>query len=291
MLRLCRTIAVVVGVTASVLVAPAVVSGHDLAAIQAQTSGSSSNHGALTPSQVAAYKQRNDTQARQDAALAAADAPHNAAKTAAFANGRVAPVSPGTLRGSAGPDMPCCGSGTVYIAWMYHYGQATNYFCGPAVVEEMSATVPGSSQIGLSQYAIASYMGTNGNGTGTSQEVAGLNHFVGVPDFGSNWYGFVGMSYNPTQAQDLAFINDLASDITASSPVAADLWEVAGGPHIIGHPEDETIFHWLEVGGYNSNSQIWYADSATSIWSGAAAHAWFSGPTLEIIMGGRGYIW
>src|SRR3954462_1644232 len=65
------------------------------------------------------------------------------------------------------------------IPWMVHYDQATDYFCGPATVAEISATVPGASKAGLNQYDVAAYMGTNADiGTIYTGLVNGLNHYV-----------------------------------------------------------------------------------------------------------------
>lgn len=190
------------------------------------------------------------------------------------------------------------GTGTVgtqsygQITWMYHYTQATSYFCGPAVISEMSATVPGASPYNLDQYAVAAYVGTTTNGTNYAQETNGLNHYVGVPDFGWNFYGMVWMSDPPTPAQQTTFLNNLAADVAVSSPIAGLAYEVAGGPHLVGHPVWQTIGHWIEIGGYNTDtSQVWYADSAQNPWPGVPYYSWFDMYTMEVILGGAGYIW
>ena len=160
----------------------------------------------------------------------------------------------------------------------------------------MSATVPGSSPYNLNQWTVAGYMDGNGgnsinaNGTSVAQEVNGLNHYVGVPDFHYNYYGFVAMSYTPTSSDRSLFESRLDTDVSQSSPVAGDAWEVAGDVHLVGHPVNQTIFHWFEIGG-RSAAQTYYADSATSVWSGVPAFSWYNTSTLETILGGRGYIW
>jgi hypothetical protein len=181
-------------------------------------------------------------------------------------------------------------TGSGQITWMYQYAQVTNYFCGPAVVSEMSATTPGTSPYNLSQWTAASYMGTTTGGTSYAQETNGLNYYVGTPDFGWNFYGMAWMSDPPSAQQDTDFSNHLAQDVAVSSPVAGLADEVAGGPHLVGHPVNQNIGHWLEIGGYNA-SQVWYADSATSVWSSVPRYSWFDTNTMEIILGAAGYIW
>src|SRR5579872_1173921 len=136
----------------------------------------------------------------------------------------------------------------------YQYGQVTGYFCGPATVEEVSATTPGPSAIGLSQWTIASYMGTSSNGgTSTGGEVAGLNHYVGNPDFNFNYYMPVDMSYNPTSAERGTFITDLQYDLDHGTPTVGRAWEIAGGPHLVGHPVNEEIMHYFAIGGHDAS--------------------------------------
>jgi hypothetical protein len=184
------------------------------------------------------------------------------------------------------------GSGYAYISWLYHYGQTTDSWCGEATVAEISSTTPGASRLNIPQSEIAGWLG-NGQHTGTSvdQQVSALNHYVGVPDFGWNWYNMVWMDDNPTSAQRSAFLADLQLDINHNAPVSGNAYEVVGGPHLVGHP-NQNIFHHFAIGGWNTNtSQVWYTDSATSIWSSVPAYSWYSTYTVETILGGRGYVW
>ncbi|MBO0870176.1 MAG: hypothetical protein J2P15_16580, partial [Micromonosporaceae bacterium] len=243
---------------------------------------------------VASYKAGHDTEAAQVRSQATADATHNAQKQALVASGKLTPTQP--VAAKAGR---CANASTVFtadsvIGWLYQYDQVRGSFCGPATVAEMSATVPGASAIGLDQYGIANYMTgdwtlVDARGTNIDEEVYGLNGYVGVPDFGWNFYGFVGMDYSPTAAQRSAFESNLASDLAVYSPVAGDAWEVPGGPHLVGHPNQE-IFHYFEIGG-QSGSQVLYADSAHSVWASVPAYSWQDTYTVETILGGRGYIW
>jgi len=185
------------------------------------------------------------------------------------------------------------GPGYAYIGWLYHYGQNTNSWCGEATIEEMSSTTPGPSRLGIPQSEIAGWLGNGpGDGTSVGQMVAGLNHYVGVPDFGWNFYSMVWMDNNPTSSQRAKFLSNVQVDIGSyNSPVAGDAYEVVGGHHLIGHP-NQNIFHWFAIGGWNTNtSQIWYTDSATTVWSSVPAYSWYGMYNLETILGGRGYVW
>ncbi len=260
----------------------------------------------LTASQVAAvagYKASHDTEAAQIAALGAQYAALNATKTQAFQDGTV--TRPGAPRGSRGsgisPNILCCGNpnppSEAVVPYLVQYGQDTGWFCGPATVAEMSATVPGPSAYNLNQYAVASYMGTTTSGTGEGQEVGGLNYYVGQPDMGYAFYSFVDMNYTPTSAQDNTFVKNLEWDVTLGTPIAGDAWEVGGSypgeyPHLVGHPYNQTIFHFFEIGGYNlNNGDLYYADSANTVWSTVPPYSWYPISTVETILGGRGYIW
>lgn len=87
------------------------------------------------------------------------------------------------------------------------------------------------------------------------------------------------------------------SDISLGWPMAGDAWEVGGSdpsvyPHPVGHPQLATIFHWFMIGGYqNYHGQDYYADSATTVWSGVNSFSWYDEYTLVTILGGRGYAW
>jgi hypothetical protein len=243
---------------------------------------------------IAAYKAAHDTEAAQLRKVTAANVAHDARKRALIRKGLLKLKAPLEIKRGCGQSNRI--TLDALTAYQYQYGQVTGSFCGPATIEEISSSVPGPSPIGLSQWSIAAYMDgqggneINANGTNVDQETNGLNHYVGVPDYGWNFYGFVGMSYNPTSGDRSGFEANLASDVSNNSPVAGDAWEVAGGPHLVGHPVNQTIFHWFAIYG-TSGSSTYYADSATTVWSGVPAFSWFSTYTLETILGGRGYIW
>jgi hypothetical protein len=244
---------------------------------------------------VAAYKAAHDTEAANLRALSAANVAHDAEKNALIKSGQLKLKAPQDKRFSCAAVVPGFAPDAT-VSWLSQYGQVTGSFCGPASVAEVSATVPGPSPFNLNQWSAAAYMDGNGGnsinarGTNIDEEVNGLNHFIGVPDFGRNYYGFVGMDYNPTSAQRSAFEANLATDVSQRSSVVGDAWETAGGPHLVGHPVGQTIFHYFQIGG-SSGSSLYYSDSATTVWSSVPAYSWEDLSTVETILGGRGYIW
>ena len=182
-------------------------------------------------------------------------------------------------------------AGTNY-AWLDNLnqqGQINGYYCGPASVSESSYTEGAP----VSQQTAGSWMGTNTNGTGTTAETNGMNHFVGMPVYGWNFYGWVSVPYTPSSSDATTFWNDLEGDIqpAVGSTLVGDAYEVVNGPHLVGHP-NQNIFHYFEIGGWATyDSEVYYADSATTVWSSVPAYSWFDQWTMVVILGGRGYIW
>jgi hypothetical protein len=229
---------------------------------------------------VAAYKAAHDT-LRLPVSAAASTPAVVAARLAAR---RPAPAPAARLA----PTAACAASGRMVLANLNEQGQVTNYYCGPATVSEMARTRGGR----LDQWTAARWMGTSANaGTSVDQLTRGLNHFVGEP--GGGGYAFVWLSYYPNGNERNAFLAYLRSDLTTYGgwPVAGDAWEVPGGPHLAGHPDIE-IFHWIEIGGLgDADTAVYYADSATTVWSGVPAYSWIDTLDLVSILGGRGYAW
>lgn len=199
-------------------------------------------------------------------------------------------IARATLVSSRGGASACAAvaSDRVVLANLNQQGQLTSYYCGPATVSEIAAT----RGLRVAQTTSASWMGTGPDaGTSVDQLVRGLNHFVGEPSGGS--YAFVSLSYDPTPAERAAFVEHVRSDLTTHGgwPVAGDAWEVPGGPHLVGHPNVE-IFHWVEIGGLGEgDTATYYADSATTVWSGVPAYSWIDTQAMATILGGRGYAW
>jgi hypothetical protein len=173
--------------------------------------------------------------------------------------------------------------------------QINSYFCGPATVSEMLAQMGRA----VSQKKAARELGTNSGGTGWSDgsgypvpEVLNKNQDL-------NSYVAVGLPWSPTKSQIKTYEVDLVTDINHKGgvPLAGDAYEVPGGPHLVGHPVNQTIFHWFDIRGYRkSGATTDYEDSvhgASSIGWAATVPAYSSLPSATIvnIIGARGYDW
>lgn len=89
---------------------------------------------------------------------------------------------------------------------------------------------------------------------------------------------------------------ELVSDIGVSMPLIGNAYEVVGGPHLVGHP-NENLQHYVEIRGYHQtgaqtndedsihgNTQVgWYAS--------VPAYSQMSSATFATILGDRGYVW
>jgi hypothetical protein len=180
-------------------------------------------------------------------------------------------------------------TGAVWIDGLAQQGQANWYFCGPATLAEVASTIGHP----VSQGTAAAWMGTNPqDGTTVAAMTNGLNHFVGQIVAHRDYYEFAWLDYAPTADQRSAFVQRLEYDVQHGWPLAGDAWEVPGGPHLVGHPPNQELFHWFEIGGYGPNgASVYYADSATTLWSGVQPYSWYDTQTLVTILGGRGYAW
>jgi hypothetical protein len=173
--------------------------------------------------------------------------------------------------------------------------QAREYYCGPATVAEMLA------QLGqpVSQAAVARELGTGPAGTNWA-DAAGYP----VPDVlnanqGKNNYVPVALPAVSATAQVREFEADLVADLNHEGgvPLAGNAYEVAGGPHLVGNPVNQTIFHWFDIRGYQDFGAVAdYEDSvhgASSIgWSaGVPAYSSLSSAAIVAILGDRGYDW
>jgi len=173
--------------------------------------------------------------------------------------------------------------------------QILGYFCGPAMVSEMLA------QMGrrLSQRRAASELGTTPAGTDWSNASGYPVPSVLNRNQHRNVYVAVGLPWTPTRAQTRTYEGDLITDINHNGgvPLAGDAYEVAGGPHLAGHPPDSTVFHWFDIRGYQDSGAVTdYEDSvhgASSIgWSDAVpAYSSMSSSIIVEILGARGYAW
>ncbi len=173
--------------------------------------------------------------------------------------------------------------------------QINSYYCGPATVSEMLAQMGKS----LSQQKAAKELGTNSNGTGWSDASGYPVPEVLNANQNRNNYVAVGLPWSPTKKEIKTYEIDLVTDVNHNGgvPLAGDAYEVPGGPHLVGHPVNQTIFHWFDIRGYaNSGTTTEYEDSvhgASSIGWAATVPAYSALPSATIvnIVGARGYDW
>ncbi len=173
--------------------------------------------------------------------------------------------------------------------------QVLDYFCGPATVSEMLRQM----RVAVSQRTAARELGTTLGGTDWSNasgypvpEVLNQNQKL-------NDYVAVALPWSPTSAQIRTFEKDLVTDLNHKGgvPLAGNAYEVAGGPHLVGNPVDQTIFHWFDIRGYQDAGAVTdYEDSvhgASSIgWATQVpAYSSLASSTIVSILGARGYIW
>ncbi len=183
--------------------------------------------------------------------------------------------------------------GYLWVDFLNQQDQLYGFWCGPATLSEVARTMATNGRLSdpVDQSTAASYMGTDQSGTSVSAMVRGLNNYVGRPVAGWDFYAFVWVSFYPTPSERDTFLSNLDFDARNGWPVVGDGWEEIGGPHLIGHP-NQRIFHWFEIGGYGSyGASIYYADSATSVWSGVQPFSWYDRDALVVMLGGRGYAW
>ncbi len=182
--------------------------------------------------------------------------------------------------------------------------QQNSYWCGPAAV---SGAVAARGRT-LGQSAAAGLLRTSFEGTAWSGTTARVpaSYRTGYPvadvlsytlrDEGAR-YQPAALPYAPTKADKATFRQRLVGDIDRGFDIVGDAWEVPGGPHLVGHPGNQEIFHFFTIRGYSSSGAYTrYQDSvhgAGSIsWSsGVPAYSTMSSDTIVTINGGRGYIW
>jgi len=173
--------------------------------------------------------------------------------------------------------------------------QIRDYFCGPATVSEMLA------QLGrkVGQLKTAQQLGTTASGTDWSNASGYPVPRVLNANQHRNDYVAVSLPWSPTAKQTRTFEVDLVTDLNHDGgvPLAGNAYEVAGGPHLVGNPPDQTIFHWFDIRGYSASGAITdYEDSvhgASSIgWAtGVPAYSSLPSATIAAIVGARGYVW
>jgi hypothetical protein len=147
--------------------------------------------------------------------------------------------------------------------------QQTTYYCGPATAYEMlkgmgKTTGPHGEVLSQSVLAGSSYLQTNALG-----QTPWSGPYVMGPSLNA-WAGqsFYAAQYAPSLT---TYIADVTVDIYLGWPVAANVVEEANNTvHLVGHPTNQTIYHWVAIKGYNTNgNNTTYVDSVhgTTFWS------------------------
>jgi hypothetical protein len=185
-------------------------------------------------------------------------------------------------------DSVSSGPGYAWLDNLNEQGQDNSFYCGPATVSESTYT----ESVAVSQATAGGYMGTDGNGTSTGAMTSGMQHFVGYPVKNWSWYMWVDVPYTPSSSDFTNFWGNFKVDVSGGVPLAANALEVTNGPHLTGHPNTD-IGHYVETGGWSENggTSVYYADSATTVWSSVPPYSWYDAWTFLVIVGGRGYIW
>lgn len=182
--------------------------------------------------------------------------------------------------------------------------QEKYYYCGPASAYAILAALGytrSSNNETLSQATLATdkYLETE-KWTGTPWYVSSADQ--PYPQTLNYWRtgsysGFYILSSSSFSAA--TFKSQFTADIDGNWPVGGNAWEVAGSqnPHLVGHPTNTDIYHWIAIYGYsNSGDTVAYADSvhnATSIswYAGVPAYSSIATSTMSTILNGRGYVW
>ena len=173
--------------------------------------------------------------------------------------------------------------------------QLLGYYCGPATASEMLAQVG----VRLSQNAAARELGTSASGTNWSDASGYPMPRVLNANQARNQYVAVALPWTPSARQLSTFETDLVTDVNHNGgvPLAGNAYEVAGGPHLVGNPVNQTIMHWIDIRGYERYGAVTdYEDSvhdATSIgWAlNVPAYSSLATSTMVDILGARGYDW
>lgn len=180
--------------------------------------------------------------------------------------------------------------------------QVNSYYCGPGSAYSILAALGKTksydnetlSQANLAtrKYLETDYWGNTPWSVGTSRPYPESLNYWRTGSY-SGYYAAVGTTVNAATFKD-----NMTYDIDRNWLVGGNAWEVAGSqnPHLVGHPTNVDIYHWIAIYGYaNWGDTTYYADPA----SGASSLGWTSVPrysgistnTLAVILDGRGYVW
>jgi Peptidase_C39 like family len=181
--------------------------------------------------------------------------------------------------------------------------QKKTYYCGPAVVAEMLdfmniATGPNGesmTQANLAGSCKAGYLCTDHLGETPWYYASSYPHPMRTTL--NTWKG---VSWYEVENDMSHWVDDLRADIGWGWPIASNVNEWNGsGYHLVGHPTNATIGHWVAVHGYkDSGDTTYYADSVhgTTFWSWSddvPAHSYISSARFEWLMSNnsKGFVW
>ncbi|GIG62987.1 hypothetical protein Lfu02_73590 [Longispora fulva] len=160
-----------------------------------------------------------------------------------------------------------------------------NNYCGPASLVETLA----EHGIYKDQGWAAGVLHTGapgGSGTNGGEMGPALNAYSG------------GFKYDEVQVSSpysnyvASYQSRLQSDINAGYGLVAVAYEVAGGPHLVGHPSNSNVFHFIAIDGYlDYGATTHYADSFTDYGWSVPKYSTISSDTMVRIISGRPYYW
>jgi hypothetical protein len=155
------------------------------------------------------------------------------------------------------------------------FPESPTWYCGPAATQSIltyltiyklhNSTTNSHDGEALTQPCLA---GTCGSGAPYSWKYLETNHWgslKGTPWWsgGTDWpvpeslnywlwgnYNVFYAAYKPTSLSD--YEAKFTYDIDSFYPVAADVEEIAGGTHLLNHPQNKEIEHWIALDSYGS---------------------------------------
>jgi hypothetical protein len=199
----------------------------------------------------------------------------------------------------------------ISVLSLTEYAQKNEYYCGPATAREIlgyRGVTEGPDGESLTQKDVAH------NPSGDCEQ----GYLCTTSSSGTAWYysdayprpmkttlnTWIGLSFYIVHTGSAGYESAVVMDIDAHFPIAMLVRELANQntPHLVGHPKNTTIGHWIAVHGYDDYG-VWsyYADPVhgTSFWSWSPdvpAHSWIASGQdgLSYMMdhpGTAGYIW
>ena len=227
---------------------------------------------------------------------------------AVFAKEWVASMGTGaTMPTGALPDGP----EPMPILDVIQVAQSNDHYCGPASAFEILRYLGVTSgpanesltQLHLARHCSAGYLCTDAlgetpwynSGSYPRPMLSTLNAWLGT----SSYVVVIGSDH---------YVSHLLMDIDSHLPLGMDVHErkSATTPHLVGHPTNVVIAHWIAVHGYDENGAwSYYADSVHGVstnvirWAASVpAHSWISSGSdgLSYMMDDsqdfrRGHIW